>query len=320
MKEKDFNRYFTGNMTDTEKRTFLVEVTADPALRQKYIRIKNVMGLTAYASDLANKKGKAASDMSGVGMTYKTKRYFHDALGYAAGALIAVGITLFLTLQVVSTNEETQLTEIEVPVGQKAHVLLSDGTSVWLNSKSKFSFPAVFNGDKRQVYLDGEAYLEVAKDEGKPFVLHTSRGDVRVLGTKFNVFNYSDKPLFETTLLQGAVEVDCGAKGGKLHLSPNEQVVLNDGKMFKRIIKGDEFLLWNDGLLYFDNQLLSYIILRLESYYDVKFVVQNRNCLRGRFTAKFRVGDDIKIILDALINTGRFSYKLSVDNKIVYIQ
>ena len=259
--------------------------------------------------------------MSGVRMkTYKTKRYFHDALGYAAVALIAVGITLFMTLQVVSTNEETQLTEIEVPVGQKAHVLLSDGTSVWLNSKSKFSFPAVFNGDKRQVYLDGEAYLEVAKDEGKPFVLHTSRGDVRVLGTKFNVFNYSDKPLFETTLLQGAVEVDCGAKGGKLHLSPNEQVVLNDGKMFKRIIKGDEFLLWNDGLLYFDNQLLSYIILRLESYYDVKFVVQNRNCLRGRFTAKFRVGDDIRIILDALINTGRFSYKLSVDNKIVYIQ
>lgn len=120
--------------------------------------------------------------------------------------------------------------------------------------------------------------------------------------------------------MQGAVEVDCGAKGGKLHLSPNEQVVLNDGKMLKRTVKEDEFLLWNEGLLYFDNQLLSYIILRLESYYDVKFVVQNRNCLKGRFTAKFRVGDDIKVILDALINTGRFSYKLSVDNKIVYIQ
>lgn len=321
MKDNDFNRYFTGNMTDTEKRAFLVEVTANPALRQKYIRIKNMMGLVAYTSDLDNKKGKGASDMSGIRMkTYKMKRYFHDALGYAAVALIAVGITLFLTLQVVSTHEETQLTEIEVPVGQKAHVLLSDGTSVWLNSKSKFSFPAVFNGDKRQVYLDGEAYLEVAKDEDKPFILHTSRGDVRVLGTKFNVFNYSDKPLFETTLLQGAVEVDCGAKGGKLYLSPNEQVVLNDGKMLKRTVKEDEFLLWNEGLLYFDNQFLSYIILRLESYYDVKFVVQNRNCLKGRFTAKFRVGDDIKVILDALINTGRFSYKLSVDNKIVYIQ
>lgn len=73
-------------------------------------------------------------------------------------------------------------------------------------------------------------------------------------------------------------------------------------------------------MLYFDNQLLSDIILRLESYYDVKFVVQNINRLKGRFTAKFRVGDDIRTILDALINTGRFSYKLSVDNKIVYIQ
>lgn len=321
MKESDFDKYFSGSMIDAEKQDFLAEIIACSALRQEFIRMKNVLGLAAYASDLDNTRGKKEAGMLGMRMkTYKTRRLFHEVLRYAAVALVAVGVTLFLTLQVVSTNGETQLTEIEVPVGQKAHVLLSDGTSVWLNSKSRFSFPAVFNGDKRQVYLDGEAYLEVAKNERKPFVLHTSRGNVRVLGTKFNVFNYSDKPFFETTLLQGAVEVDCGARGGKLRLVPNEQAVLSDGKMFKRTVKEDEFLLWNDGLLNFDNQPLSYIILRLESYYDVKFVVQNRDCLNGRFTAKFRVGDDIKVILDALVNTDRFSYKLSVDNKIVYIQ
>ena len=319
MKENDFNRYFTGNMSNAEKRAFLAEIAADPTLRRKYVSMKNVMGLVAYVSDWDNETDMSASGSVKMKM-YKVRRYFHVVLGYAAVALVAVGMTLFLTLHIVSTNEEKQLTEIEVPVGQKVHVLLSDGTAVWLNSKSKFRFPAVFSGDKRQVYLDGEAYLEVAKDEGKPFVLHTSRGDVRVLGTKFNVFNYSDKPLFETTLLQGAVEVDCGIKGGKLYLSSNEQAVLNDGTIFKRSVKGDELLLWNEGVLYFDNQLLSDIILRLESYYDVKFVVQNINRLKGRFTAKFRVGDDIRTILDALINTGRFSYKLSVDNKIVYIQ
>lgn len=321
MKENDFNRYFTENMSDTEKHAFLAEIAADPILRKRYVRMKNIMGLVAYASDLDNKKGINTSGMSCVQMKkHKSKRYFHEVLRYAVVALIAVGITFFLTLQIVSTNEKKQLTEIEVPVGQKTHVLLSDGTSIWLNSKSKLSFPAVFDGDKRQVYLDGEAYLEVVKDTSKPFVLHTSRGDVRVLGTKFNVFAYSDKQLFETTLFQGAVEVDCGAKGGKLYLSPNEQAVLNDGKIFKKSVRGDEQLLWNAGVLYFDNQSLNDIILRLESYYDVKFVVQNRNRLEGGFTAKFRVGDDIKVILDALIKTRRFSYKLSVDNKIVYIQ
>lgn len=322
MKERDFERYFFENMSDAEKKAFLAEVAISHTLRQKFIRMKNVFGLVAYASDLDNKKGKKESDRLETWMkTYKTRRIFREALRYAAVALVAVGITLFVTLQIVSTNEETQLTEIKVPVGQKAHVLLSDGTSVWLNSKSKLSFPALFNGDRRQVYLDGEAYLEVAKNERKPFVLHTSRGDVCVLGTKFNVFNYSDKPLFETTLLQGSVEIVCRVKeGGKLRLSSNEQAVLSDGKMFKRTVKEDEFLLWNDGLLNFDNQPLSYIILRLESYYDVKFVVHNRDCLDKRFTAKFRVDDDINVILDALINTGRFSYKQSVENKIIYIQ
>ena len=230
-----------------------------------------------------------------------------------------IAILLYLNTQV-SLFEPPFYQDIHVAKGERMQIAFQDGTRVYLYPGSRLCYPDKFGLTERRVTLDGEAYLEVAKDEDKPFVLHTSRGDVRVLGTKFNVFNYSDKPLFETTLLQGAVEVDCGAKGGKLHLSPNEQVVLNDGKMLKRTVKEDEFLLWNEGLLYFDNQLLSYIILRLESYYDVKFVVQNRNCLKGRFTAKFRVGDDIKVILDALINTGRFSYKLSVDNKIVYIQ
>lgn len=168
--------------------------------------------------------------------------------------------------------------------------------------------------------MDGEAYFEVVKNVDKLFIVHTRRGNVRVLGTKFNVFNYSDKPLFETTLLQGAVEVDCGEKAGKVILSSNEQAVMSAGKMFKRSVKRENFLLWKEGLLNFDNERLSDIILLLESYYDVKFIVQNRRCRDERFTAKFRLGDDIKVVMDALGNTGRLSYKRSVDNKIVYIQ
>ena len=310
-----FNKYFSGSMTEEEKAAFLLTVSKDEKLKKEFIAFKNTIALTTYVFDTNN--------ISEIGNSHKTvdkqlrRSWVISSLRYAAVALIAVGITLFLTLSSVLSDRQNELTSIIAPVGQRTHLVLSDGTSVWLNSKSKLQFTNSFNEDKRCVYLDGEAYFEVAKNTKKTFIVTTSRGNVQVLGTKFNVFNYSDKPFFETTLFQGSVEVYRGSE--KMRLSPNERAVITDGKLLKQSIVSHELQLWHEGVLAFENQSLNDIILRLESYYDVKFVVQEQAHMQERFTAKFYMDDDLGMIMNALSNTGKFSYRESVDGKVIYI-
>ena len=83
---------------------------------------------------------------------------------------------------------------------------LSDGTVVWLNSRSTLRYPNKFSGTERRVELTGEAFFEVAPDESMPFIVNTDQYDIRVLGTKFNVFAYKDNNV-KTSLVEGSLEV-----------------------------------------------------------------------------------------------------------------
>ena len=83
---------------------------------------------------------------------------------------------------------------------------LSDGTKVWLNSDSELRFPITFVGDRRSVEIEGEAYFEVAKDEGKPFHVLANGVDIKVLGTSFNVMAYRGHTI--TTLVEGKVVME----------------------------------------------------------------------------------------------------------------
>ena len=80
-------------------------------------------------------------------------------------------------------------------------MVLADGTKVWLNADSKLRFPVSFTAERREVYLEGEAYFEVAKDSEHPFIVHISRGAIEVLGTGFNVRDYREEQKTVTTML-----------------------------------------------------------------------------------------------------------------------
>src|SRR5690606_22071977 len=100
---------------------------------------------------------------------------------------------------------QTDSTELRInPRGQKSVMLLEDGTKVWLNADSKLTYSRNFaQGDLREVFLDGEAFFEVVSNPQKPFVVHTSALNIKVLGTSFNVKSYSDDSRIETTLVEG---------------------------------------------------------------------------------------------------------------------
>ena len=103
---------------------------------------------------------------------------------------------------------------------------LSDGTKVWLNSRTKIEYPAVFADKERRIKLDGEAYFQVAQNIHKPFIVQTPKGNVEVLGTQFNVESYSDDSTFATALMEGAVKITAG--NYQCQLKPNQMAYLKE--------------------------------------------------------------------------------------------
>ena len=89
--------------------------------------------------------------------------------------------------------------------GVKSTIELADGSKIWLNADSKVQYPALFNGSTREVYLNGEAFFDIAKNPSKPFIIHLSNGTVRVLGTSFNIKAYDNEPVVETSVATGKV-------------------------------------------------------------------------------------------------------------------
>ncbi|MGX5818064.1 FecR family protein [Chitinophaga lutea] len=159
---------------------------------------------------------------------------------------------------------------LSTPRGGQFRLLLPDGSKVWLNAASALRFPAAFAAGERRVELNGEAYFEIAKDAGKPFIVVSEGQEVKVLGTHFNVQAYGDEPGVRTTLLEGKVEV--AAAGGKRMLAPGEQcrLVRATGAMRTLQIDPEEAVAWRNGYFVFNETRLRDVVLQLCRWYNVE--------------------------------------------------
>lgn len=315
-------RYFSGEANESEKELLFATVEDNPELKNEFVQMQNIRGLMAVgASDAAGSEdAQNALNQFYAGIrAIRWRRAVRSFARYAAVVAITVFCTFF-TIRYFTSGNETLYSEIAVPAGQRTNITLTDGSTVCLNSRSRLRIPNSFNSRDRKVYLDGEAYFEIAHTPGKPFTVETNRYNLRVLGTKFSVINYSEMPVFETTLLEGSVEVSKTGKDENLILLPDEQVRLTDKGLQKIRINAEDLTLWTNGVLAFDSQPFSEIIKRIELYYDVKFIVQNIQALDIVYTGKFKASDSAEQIIDAIHRTNKFNYRMSWDNKIIYIQ
>ena len=165
--------------------------------------------------------------------------------------------------------------------GYYPSLVLADGTKVWLNASSSIHFPVTFTGKERIVEVTGEAYFEVAKDASKPFKVKINtplgtRGEVQVLGTKFNINAYSDESVIKTTLLEGAVKISAGGKNS--FLNPGQQAQLNTSGGIKLINEADlnATIAWKNGLLLFNHADIEEICRQISRWYDVEVVFENK--------------------------------------------
>jgi len=157
---------------------------------------------------------------------------------------------------------------LSTPKGGQYVIVLPDGTKVWLNAQSSLHFPTAFNGKERVVQLSGEAYFEVAKDKRKPFHVQSNGADIEVLGTHFNVMAYTNEPIMETTLLEGAIKVSRDNRSETIR--PGKQVQLSDKGMQIRSIDTLDAVAWKNGIFQFNDTHLKNIMRQVERWYDVK--------------------------------------------------
>ena len=158
--------------------------------------------------------------------------------------------------------------------GNQYELVLADGSSVWLNAASSIRFPAAFTGKERRVEITGEAYFEVAPDATKPFTVAYStvageRGEVKVLGTHFNINAYDDEAEIKTTLVEGKVNVR--QAGGFAHLEPSQEAVFNKTARHLKVQAADvdEAIAWKAGMFEFHDADLRSIMRQLSRWYDV---------------------------------------------------
>jgi transmembrane sensor len=157
---------------------------------------------------------------------------------------------------------------LTVPRGSKvASLTLSDGTRVWLNAASSITYPTTFTGKDRSVQLEGEAYLEIAKDKNKPFHVTVQGCNIEVLGTHFNVNAYADEPAIKTTLLEGSVSIGKGSD--KKILFPGEQAIVKDNIQIDNKVDLGQVIAWKTGIFNFNRIPLKEAMRQLARWYDV---------------------------------------------------
>ncbi|QSW91144.1 DUF4974 domain-containing protein [Flavobacterium endoglycinae] len=194
-----------------------------------------------------------------------------------------------------SDSEKLIYNTIKIPYGKKFRLQLSDGTFVHLNSGTTLKYPVKFiSGENRQVFLDGEAFFDVAKDKKHPFIVNADELNVRVLGTHFNVSNYPEDALTDVVLVEGSV----GMYESSQEFDAAKNTILKPGfkgsfnkenaKISTKAVITDIYTSWIDGGLTFRNMTFKNIITKLERRYNVAIVNKNEKLASEKFNASFK--------------------------------
>lgn len=257
--------------------------------------------------------------------TQRTKKYqlFRNLAKYAAIFLFGVAVYAIID-SIFSFNKPLTWNEIEIPKGNRVKLKLPDNSTVWLNSQTKFKYPEYFGNNQREVWLDGEAFFEVAKDSRRRFVVHTSKLNVVAVGTSFNVLAYKRENVFETALVTGKVKIENNVTGKIIaNLIPNQLAFQNSSNqtLAIKVIDTEPLTAWKNGEFKFKNERIEDIALKLERYYNLKIVFNSSDVKDIRLTGTFPVSESWEKILVVFekytgIPFKRVNNTIFLDNKV----
>ncbi len=214
-----------------------------------------------------------------------------------------------------SVTNTAALHTLSTPVGGQYQVTLPDGSKVWLNAATTIKYPPAFSGNERKVVLSGEAYFEVAKNEGKLFrVVMADSTAVVVTGTHFNVNAYQNQKEQQVTLLEGSVTVINATKVTKLE--PGTQASIKNKLITKdKVLDAEEITGWKDGLFVFHDATIESIMMQIERWYDAKIIYKAN--VKQLFNATILRKEPLAKVLKLLELNGYVHFK--TENNTIYV-
>lgn len=251
-------------------------------------------------------------------LTVIQKHYYYSI---AASILLMVLLTssILYFLGVFDTQHESiTWNEKKTELGQKAILTLFDGTIITLNADSKLKYPRLFGNTKREVYLEGEAYFEVAHHPEIPFVVHSAEISTHVLGTKFDVKAFPEEREIIVSLVEGRIKVEQSLSfenNEDLLLLPNQQLRINKDNGDNQISTFDleQIIGWKDNNLKFDDEPLSKVLIVLERFYGISFEINEKSLGDRKITANFGQ-DSFWTTIKVISEIARLKYKTLIKN------
>jgi transmembrane sensor len=279
--------------------------------------LHNLPRVSVIAENTVHKDVKPGRDKAFLilsdGQTISLAEHRSGLLGKDAGMEIlktAGGKIEYIDRNSTQTSLKNRINILRTPMGGRYRVVLPDGTEVWLNAASQLTYPANFKDQKeRKVELQGEAYIEVAKDPAHPFIVQTDDQQIRVLGTHFNVNAYHDDGGSKTTLLEGSISA--ASSHSKAIIEPGQQVVSGSGGTLKVVVADIELAVaWKNDQFMFESEPIKLLMKKVARWYDVD-VIYGQDVPDVRFNGSISKFANISAVLKILESTGKIHFEVS---------
>ena len=322
-------RYLRGESDAQEKQRVLMWLLLNlktPSADEEFTALLNKVPST----DDNERKQRVKSRLDSLMAAEKQRTCKHARKGVVAtlGCLLAaacVAITLLAGNLMETRNEMNQVvswTEVTASYGEKVAVTLPDNSVIWLHNDSKLIYPDSFHGGVRQVFVSGEVYADITKNEDCPFVVSSDSVNVVVTGTTFNFRAYPDMTNVEVTLIEGAVALDCVTRQGRqsMDVVPGETVTVDmvSGNVGKFLHEPESYVSWNERrALYFNDQTLDDIVKELQREFSQPIVIADKALGRTRHFASFVNDESLMDILSALCTHS--GMRIEERNSTIYI-
>jgi hypothetical protein len=227
------------------------------------------------------------------------------------GALVVNNKTVDATAGSQSTADKTEYSQLCVPYGKRAALTLSDGSRLWVNAGTTVIYPVTFSDNKREIYVEGEVYANVTKDDQKPFIVKTDHLEVCVRGTSFNLTAYKEDNFKRVVLVNGSVDIR--QNGTETLLKPNQSFVCNDGINQVETVDVNIYTSWRDGIYIFQDEPIENILLQLARYYNVTLNLPKQSsgilC-----SGKLELKEELPRLLNGLSELASFNFSVKETN------
>lgn len=267
-------------------------------------------------NDISNRLHLRRNNRKSVTVIRNSTFKIYIAAASVACLLMLGALSLLITRNDVFNKVAKSSTTILTPDGEKAHISLSDSTTIILNSGSKIEYKGHFNLKDRYIKLEGEAFFNVHTNPKKPFVVQLEQMDISATGTKFNVLSYDNEDRVEATLEEGKIQISIEGRE-PIHLQTGQQAVFlkRSGKFEIRDVNIETYTSWKENKLRFNDAPLEEVFRRIGRKYNVTFDLTSSDLLNLKYTATF-IDESIEEVMQYLKVVTPITYKIYYRNTV----